>query len=272
MSLRQLNRQFSDYLNRFQVPPLSQSGGALCDWIESGAGRYLIQREQQLLSSQFDDLPGYHLMQLGLTGRDVTPESFARFHRFSFHPAEALRGQSALAEFDELPLPADIVDVALVQHALEFSARPRRVLAEVSRVTAPGGHLLLFLFNPFGPAGLAKLPAQLFSAAAQHRFHSLRKGRMLDWLPLLQFQVEAIYHGAYNPLLDREGERFALTKWEKIAQRIRFPLGNMYMIHAIKRVRRPLGRARVDWRPATHNGYFKVGDVSPQKKISELNE
>ena len=46
--------------------------------------------------------------------------------------------------------------------------------------------------------GLLKFPMQLLSRPPQYGFHNLRKGRVIDWLSLLNFQVLEIDHGAYN--------------------------------------------------------------------------
>ena len=108
----------------------------------------------------------------------------------------------------------------------------------------PGGHLVLCMLNPYGPMGILKFPMQLFSRQAQYRFHNLRMSRVIDWLSLLNFHVVEIEHGAYNPPLNSPRWVEHDSPWERACQKIRFPLGNIYMIHAVKRVPRGIKTTR----------------------------
>ena len=153
---------------------------------------------------------------------------------------------------------SETIDVMLLQHALEFSHTPRGVLAEASRVVTPGGHLLLCMFNPYGPMGMAKFPMQLCSDKPQFKFHNLRLGRLTDWLSLLNFHVEQIDHGAYNlPFLKpvENPQNADTNRWEKACEKIRLPMGNFYMIHAVKRAPRGIRDPGKAWRAATTKSY-----------------
>jgi len=69
---------------------------------------------------------------------------------------------AAISDYMELPLMSETIRcVMLLHHALEFSTSPKAVLAEAGRVTMPGGHLVLCMFNPYGPYG----PAEVSHAA-----------------------------------------------------------------------------------------------------------
>jgi len=92
---------------------------------------------------------------------------------------------------------------------------------------------------------------------------------VIDWLSLLNFQVLEIDHGAYNFPLNRPGWSQTDSRWEKIAQKIRFPLGNFYMIHAVKRELRGIGTRANLWRPAANNGYSSNGGKSSRKKAQK---
>ena len=136
--------------------------------------------------------------------------------------------------------------------------RPKRHCLKPAGSLPPGGHLLLCMFNPFGPMGIAKFPMQLLTSKPQYRFHNLRLGRIRDWLSLLNFHVEQIEHGAYNlPLAYKAEGRQAdhHSRLEKACEKIRLPMGNFYMIHAIKRVTRGIGNPSSRWRAATTKSY-----------------
>lgn len=268
-----LSRRSKLIFDRLKIEDMAVTANRLEHWLNSDFGRYLLHQESQLLQRKYSHLPGYRLMHLGLGPHQQTLDTFKQLHRFYIHanadsPAAPL---SAASNYAQLPLPSEVIDVALVQHAVEYSVSPKAVLAEVSRVVAPGGHLLLCLFNPYGPRGLIKFPMQLFSGRPDYRFHNLRKGRVIDWLSLLNFQVLEIDHGAYNLPLNRPEWTQADTHWEKIAQKIRFPLGNFYMIHAVKRELRGIGTRGHLWRPAATNGYSSGGGKPSCKKAQPQN-
>lgn len=245
-------------LNRFRVSDLASTSADLKLWLESDFGRYLQVRERQLLQDSFSDLAGYRCMRLGLSEDQESLDCFKHIHRFSLHPTEINASHGALANYIELPLMSESIDLMLLQHALEFSISPKAVLAEASRVIVPGGHLLLCIFNPYGPMGIAKFPMQLCSAKPQFRFHNLRFGRLRDWLSLLNFHVELIEHGAYNLPLGYSAAEQAVkseSRWEKACKKIRLPMGNFYMIHAVKRSPRGIGRPGRTWRAVTPESY-----------------
>jgi len=255
------DRQF---LTRFYLRHLAMSfdSGAmhLQNWTGKQFGRYLLDAERQLLERDCADLAGYRLMHLGLAGAHCALESFNQLHQFYIRPPASsgpvnFECSSAVAAYEELPLPSDVVDVAIVQHALEYSVSPQSVLAETLRVLAPGGHLILCVLNPWGPAGLVKLPMRLLARRPEYEFYSLRKGRVYDWLSLLNCQVIDVYNGAYNLPFERPNWLRSDSVWERICEKIGFPLGNFYMIHAVKRVVGGIGNSTRSWRPVAAEPY-----------------
>ena len=263
--LKDFVRQRSNMLiDQFKVTDLEHSIAEIDSWAKQVFGRYLLRQQQRILQRKYSKLPGYRLMHLGLFPDAETLVGFEHLHSFHMSPSHVVAPKSSVvSNYSEIPLPSGVVDVAILQHAVEYSASPQAVLAEISRVVAPGGHMLVFLFNPYGPRGLIKLPMQLITGRAEYRFHNLRKGRVIDWLSLLNFQVLDIEHGAYNLSLNRQHWLEQDSRWEKLGQKIRFPLGNFYMIHAVKRELRGIANRTHSWRPAASNGYN-----SPSRKIS----
>lgn len=262
MPLKLISNAAQNLVDRFQVEDLASTSADLRLWLKSDFGRYLQARELELLQRHYSDLPGYRFLRLGLSEDIETLNCFKHIHRLSLHPSEQNGAHGALANYMELPLMSETIDVMLLQHALEFSQTPRAVLAEASRVVMPGGHLLLCMFNPYGPMGIAKFPMQLFSDKPQFRFHNLRLARLTDWLSLLNFHVERIEHGAYNlPFMNpSENQQIAdqngrVRSYEQVCEKIRLPMGNFYMIHAVKRVARGIRGPGKAWRAATTKSY-----------------
>jgi len=250
--LKRLRRAGEGLLNRVKVKDLALVCEDIRRWLDTDFGRYLVSCERRILREKCSTLPGYRMLRLGLSEDAETLDCFDHIHRFSMHPSELKAGHAAISDYMDLPLMSETIDVMLLHHALEFSTSPKAVLAEAGRVVMPGGHLIICMFNPYGPMGLLKFPMQLFSKQSQYRFHNLRIGRLIDWLSLLNFHVVQIEHGAYNPPLHSPDWAQRDSLWERACQKIRFPLGNVYMIHAVKRV--PRGTALPLWKRAASNG------------------
>jgi SAM-dependent methyltransferase len=58
---------------------------------------------------------------------------------------------TALVEEDSLPLPDSSIDLAILVHALEMSARPNSLMAELRRVLTGNGRLVIVVPNRQGP-------------------------------------------------------------------------------------------------------------------------
>jgi SAM-dependent methyltransferase len=271
--LKQLRRAGESLLNRFKVNDLATASEGIRRWLDTDFGRYVLSRERRILREKCSKLPGYRMLRLGLSEDAETLDCFDHIHRFSMHPSEFSGDHAAISDYMELPLMSETIDVMLLHHALEFSTSPKAVLAEAGRVTMPGGHLILCMFNPYGPMGLLKFPMQLFSKQRQYRFHNLRTGRVIDWLSLLNFHVVQIEHSAYNLPLNSPAFKEDESRWERACKKIRFPLGNVYMIHAVKRVPRGTKTTSPLWKRATHNGYRASSGIkrAPHSSHSQSN-
>ncbi|MCV6605082.1 MAG: hypothetical protein OIF34_07235, partial [Porticoccaceae bacterium] len=108
------------------------------------------------------------------------------------------------------------------------------VLNEIARVVAPGGHIVLFVLNPFSLRGVAKWPAALLVKSPLYRHHSLRLGRTIDWLRLLSFKPVAVKRGGFGPLQQESEEQEPwLCRW---GYGLGLPGGAFYTIVARKQV------------------------------------
>ena len=261
MPLKRFRRAGESLFNRLKVKELGSSTEEIRRWLDSDFGRYLLRHERRVLREKFPQLPGYRMLRLGLSDDIETLDSFNHIHRFSLHPSELNASHAAISSYMELPLMSATIDVMLLHHALEFSISPKAVLAEASRVVMPGGSLILCMFNPYGPMGIAKYPMQLCTKQAQFSFHNLRMARVIDWLSLLNFHVVQIEHGGYHLPLNSPDWVERDSHWERACQKIRFPLGNFYMIHAVKRVPRGITGPARPWKAAARNGYRATNGV-----------
>lgn len=239
------------------------------NWTGQRFARYLLRVEQDLLQQRSSQVAGYRLMHMGIASDQCELGVFKQLHQFYVRPSSERLSKthksfkrSVDADYDQLPLPNAVVDVAVLQHALEYSLSPQGVLAETARVLAPGGHLVLFVANPMGPIGLSRMPMRLFSKRPEYQFLGLRKGRMKDWLALLNFHLIQVVDGAYALPFERLSSFKRDSFWERNCHKMNLPLGNFYMIHAVKRVAGGIVNKSRPWKSTPSTGY-----VSTSKKI-----
>ena len=234
-------------------------------WLQTPAGRYLLDWEQAQLDEALCDVFGYHALQLGLPQLD-TLRANRMPHRWLALPEVPDPSTISLSQEAQfithaaaLPFQESSLDLVVLPHTLELSADPHAVLSEVHRVLVPEGRVVLCGFNPWSLWGLRQSRA--------HAFHSIglgktwcgrwflpqsgefiALGRLRDWLKLLGFDIELSRQGCYRPAFqnDRWLQRFS---WMDAVGRKSWPFfGASYFVVAVKKVRgmRILGPA---WKP-----------------------
>ena len=232
-TLSKLNRLWQD---RFGVVPLEQSIPDLTSWFESPLGQALLQEQRESMQAALQDLFGYHLLQLSMSPRLDLSDSSRISHRFSLNPLAGGGNAklAALADFTQLPLPEESIDVALLHHVLDFSESPHQLLREASRVLIARGHLVIVGFNPWSLFGSYRWFARFVSRNPRWRHQALRLGRVLDWLKLLDFEIVNVDQGFFR-LPSQSPSAIKHLQWlERWGKRLRLPLGGCYIIVACK--------------------------------------
>lgn len=226
---------------RFGVLPLAESVDRLEQWWEGPVGQALLAEEQPLVDRSLRDIYGFHLMQLGVSRKiDLTGASTIN-HRFALSPAFGLPGQESQglgrgqADLERIPLGSETIDLAVLHHVLEFSQQPHQLLRETARVLIPRGYVVVMGFNPFSWFGLFKQFGRLFTRRAQWRHHSLRLGRVIDWLRLLDFEPVQVSHGFYRWPIGHP-KIMERTRWMERVRATQLPMGGFYFILARKDV------------------------------------
>lgn len=223
-------------------PPLAQSCSALADWFQTGLGREILTQQLALAQPLVEGLFGYHLMQASVA-RDVDFAACSRInHRFRLSPC-INSGGAAVVEFEQLPLPSESIDVAVLHHLLDFSPHPHQILREAARVLIPGGHMVLIGFNPFSLLGLSRI---FCSSSAYQGGNQMRAARVADWMNLLDLQAGPVERGFFR-LPIQHGELLAKTSWmERMGNRWHLPWGGFYIIVARKEVAR-MRTIKLNW-------------------------
>ncbi|MFZ2649720.1 MAG: methyltransferase domain-containing protein [Burkholderiaceae bacterium] len=240
------------------------SGGiiGLAHWLETPAGRYLLDWEQSYLDQAVADLFGFHSLQLGLNQIDALranrmPHRWIATESTGVNPdaARVLAAVSLHCSFDALPFDSQSLDLVVLPHTLEVTNDPHLALREVERVLVPEGRVVIVGFNPASLWGLRQrlgglrrrlLPrthGPLFMPS-EGEFFGYR--RLRDWLRLLSFEVEAGRFGCYLPPLVSQQWLSRFAWMERVGERWWPVFGAVYCVVAVKRVRgmRLVGLAR----------------------------
>ena len=232
LSLKGVKRQWR---KRFGVLPLRTSLDGLSEWFDSPLGQLLVDKERDCLDGELGDLFGYHLLQLSVARQLDLTQASRISHRFALYP-QATQNPivTGVADFTHLPLPPNTVDLVILHHALDFSQKPHQVLRESAGVLISQGHLVVVGFNPWSLLGLWRWLTRFFSDAPQWRHQSLRLGRVLDWLAVLDFEPVAVRQGFYCPPTHKSGVTKYLQWMERWGKRLCLPWGGFYVIVARK--------------------------------------
>ncbi len=217
------------------------------DWLQTPAGRYLLDWERAQLDACVADIFGYHALQLGVPELDGLcanrmPHRWVATQAMDA-PQDLPVAAAVLCDFSALPFPAASLDLVLLPHTLEFSIDPHATLREVERVLVPEGRVVICGFNPTSLWGLAQRRGHLYRRLCFGRLFLPDGGeflgywRLRDWLRLLGFEVETGEFGCYRPGVTSERwlRRF---EWMDRAGARWWPiLGAAYFLVAVKRVR-----------------------------------
>jgi SAM-dependent methyltransferase len=215
----------------------------LAAWFDTPLGTYLLERERDYFDHVVVDLFGYNALQCGLPHID-----FLRASRIPSRWRLGSSGPIALkADFRDLPIAANSIDLVILPHVLEFSDDPHQILREVVRVLVPEGQVVICGFNPWSLVGLKRYFGTRAQAPWSGRFINLP--RLKDWLSLLSFDVVGGRMHGYVPPFSQERwlRRFSFMdpagdRWWPFA-------GGIYFMQAVKRVR-GMRVITPSWRPA----------------------
>ncbi len=143
---------------------------------------------------------------------------------------------SALVDITALPLPDSVIDRALVIHALEAADQPYEFLAEVWRILAPGGRMIVIA--PSRAGVWARVDSTPFGHGQPYSRSQLRNLLRETMFSPLHW-CEALYAPPFEkPFLLRSAPAF-----EKIGARLSLPGAGVHLVEATKQLYNPaLGR------------------------------
>ena len=201
------------------------------DWFATPLGQYLLTREQNYFDQAVADVFGYNALQLGLPGLDLLRASRIPL-RCHVDPAEPA---GLRADFRDLPIASNSVDLVVLPHALEFSDDPHQILREVARMLMPEGQVMIACFNPWSLWGFRRAFGRKSQYPWSGRFIHL--ARLKDWCALLGLEISGGRMGCYVPPCTSEKWLARYAFMESAGDRW-WPIGGgVYFLQAVKRVR-----------------------------------
>jgi SAM-dependent methyltransferase len=246
-------------------PELEEMLVMLEQWFASERGIQLLGRQKALVDEVLHQCFGYHLLQLSVVSQAILFKESRVQRNHRCHPSAKM--VSAQCHFEQLPFANESLDVVILHHVQEFVADPHQILREAQRVIVPNGQLIVLGFNPWSILGSYSKLARFFPQSKWHN-HLISCSRMQDWLDVLGFQTRHAYYGCHSPQLLELRKK---PSWEPLLRS--WPLGNFYMISAIKQVA-TLTPVRPQWKKT--NGFVGLAPVksrvSPSQSVSHTNK
>ncbi len=206
-------------------------------WFETPIGTVYRQAESALLSQKLSENFRSEVLQLDFIGWEDEFHQAMRFAHYTILDS-SLVGKTKYTRVagaaEDLPIDTHSIDIVIMPHTLEFEENPHQVLREVNRVLKPEGIILLMGFNPWAFWHLPRFfPKAKGKTPWNGRFIS--RYRVLDWLKLLNFDIEVSKGCCLFPLLKREQKQKKQSYLQKVVALIPF-IPAAYFIMAVKRV------------------------------------
>ncbi len=203
------------------------------DWFSSNLGNQIVDTEKAILDPLLGSLFGYHLVQIGITTRELYDASPVG-HKFKMG-ISIDESTPVIGGVHELPFEKDSVDVVILHHLLDFYESPHPILREASRVVIPSGYLVIMGFNPWSMWGLWKL-IPVIRKQPPWNGATILPGHLMDWLSLLDFKIDRAIYGFYRmPLTILHHNRLPDYS-QGLSRKINWPFGAIYVIVARKQV------------------------------------
>ncbi|GAA0425387.1 methyltransferase domain-containing protein [Cocleimonas flava] len=262
------------------------------NWYSSHSGAATLDELDGFFSDLMSEIFGYYAIQMGVLSGQTDLLKHSRITAdFSLVNDEALKfregiaknaiekngplasqlnkNYSLIAANEQLPISTDNVDLVVASHILESSKNPHQVLREIDRILVPEGHCILIGFNPHSLSNLGR-QMRHFRQKRQSPYKMRSVNRVKDWFSLLGFKVLDVNYLGYRPGVKNK-KLFESLRWLESWGEYTGPiLGNMYVIHAKKRVIAMRPDKKVWQAPAVLSG-GKVALNRTAKKIRQDN-
>ncbi len=154
-------------------------------------GKLLQTMEGQYLKRSITVSCKQQLLQIGGLGWENDFIDCSLYRNFCILDANAFGCDDAMrvqGKAYQLPVQTESMDLIILPHLLEFDEHRFRTMREIERVLKPGGELVILNFNPLS----FSVRYQYFwdrKLADSWVSHFISRGRITDWLKLMNFEV-----------------------------------------------------------------------------------
>lgn len=212
----------------------------LSKWYQTPLGQLIATAEKNQLDSVLPTLFGYHLVQIGLYSDSAMLQASKVSHCTVMQTSSQTGSMSMadshlMGQAHALPFASDSVDVVILNHVLEFSLHPHRVLREVERVLVPEGHVVIMMFNPWSLWAANRLLFR-WRKLAPWCGKFIGSTRSKDWLALLGFEISQSQGYFFRPALQQTAIMEHLNWFERLGRRFWPIFGGGYMLVARKKM------------------------------------
>ena len=204
---------------------------AYLDWhCTSGFGRALHKLEAEYLEGLIQLTYNQTILQVGRLDAEnrFVRQYFERNHVVidCQRPGSSFGLTTVTADFAQLPLPSESVDIVIIPHLLEFHLHPHVILGEVERVLKAEGQLFIFGFNPWRMERLSRYVSRTDKIDIPY---ALSPYRLLSWMSLLRIQTELI--AGFHPL-----SAHGISDPKTLMGQSKMILATAYLLKGIKRI------------------------------------
>lgn len=225
------------------VASLAKFSAPLYRWFKTPVGRRMLAQQIELIDQCRREYKGKVMLQVSGAGKPLLGKaSHKRLKSVLSLGIPGKRDQEmsdypvVVTDLDALPFDEGAVDFLVLHHVLEFSDDPHAVLREAARVLSPQGHMLIICFNPYSLFGLRKSMQLIVRKAIPWAHHGLSRGRISDWLKLMNCEPLNVAYGFYSFPIQSEWLLRYTDRLDSFLSNHGLFGGGFYMVHACKQV------------------------------------
>ncbi|WP_305908960.1 methyltransferase domain-containing protein [Methylomarinum sp. Ch1-1] len=163
----------------------------LFDLYQTPRGKLLQTMEGQYLKRSITVSCKQQLLQIGGLSWEDSFIDCSLYQRYCILDVDALGcegAQRVQGKAYTLPVQSESIDLIILPHLLEFDEYRFQTMREIERVLKPGGEVIIINFNPLS-FSVRYLYLWDVKLANSWRSHFITRGRIRDWLKLMNFEM-----------------------------------------------------------------------------------
>ncbi len=215
-------------------------------WYVQQPGVWVKNRECAEVSNVMRRLLGDSVLQIGGTTDLMHAKDSRTTFQFGLFD-ECVEGDRLIhSNLYDWPIQRESVDITLLVHRLEFIRHPVKLLRDIYESLKPGGHVIVFGFNPWSLAGLRQVFQFKKTIPWSGKFWS--RSQVKQWLRKCDFTVLSSKTFCFRWWSCRAPTRRETLWTETLGQLLMPSGGGVYMIVAQKKTYASIRRPELRWK------------------------